>query len=201
LAKAAPEQHADIGDAWWDLAEKESGPQQVAIRRHAADLYDDAIQTGTIVGLKRSLLDQRIAPLRQLVFLPTLKEVEMVCEHKDWDARRMKFKGELCPHGMLLHPSTNSASYVTYDLAREAATFDARIGLTDDTRSSDDPLTFEVIGDGKVLWQSTPVKHWADSQSCHIWISGVHRLTLKVECPGSNHSAHAFWAEPSVTFK
>jgi hypothetical protein len=56
-----PDTQIAVGDAWWASAEKEAGSTQLAIRRRAANWYSMALQSGTIAGLKRALLEKRIA--------------------------------------------------------------------------------------------------------------------------------------------
>jgi hypothetical protein len=56
-----PQKQADLGDAWWNLGEKETGPAQSAMRRRAVSWYGPALETQTISGLKRVLLEKRVA--------------------------------------------------------------------------------------------------------------------------------------------
>jgi hypothetical protein len=62
LASAAnSDRQIDVGDAWWDAAEKEAGPNQSAMRQHAANYYVNAVEGGKAPGLKRAILEKRIA--------------------------------------------------------------------------------------------------------------------------------------------
>jgi len=60
------------------------------------------------------------------------------------------------------------------------------------------PLTFKVVGDGKVLWASKPVARVRQVERCQVRVTGIQVLRLEVECPGSNHRAHAVWLEPRL---
>jgi hypothetical protein len=59
-------------------------------------------------------------------------------------------------------------------------------------------LTFKVIGDGKLLWQSQPLKKGGQVEACEVSVSGLSELVLQVDCPGSADFAHAIWIEPSL---
>jgi len=56
-----PRKQIDLGDAWWAAAEGQDGITQGAMRRRAADWYAMAIKSGSIAGLARERLEQRIA--------------------------------------------------------------------------------------------------------------------------------------------
>jgi hypothetical protein len=49
---------ADLGDAWWALSEKESGPFKNALQKHAADWYGQAV--GELSGLRKLQTEKRI---------------------------------------------------------------------------------------------------------------------------------------------
>lgn len=51
----------DVGNAWWDVAEKESGLAQLNFRQRAVQWYHAALQGGTVAGLNRILIEKRIA--------------------------------------------------------------------------------------------------------------------------------------------
>jgi hypothetical protein len=60
-----PEKQADVGDAWWNVSEKEAGPEKLAIEQRAAKWYADALSQGdAVVGLKRVLMEKRVASAR-----------------------------------------------------------------------------------------------------------------------------------------
>jgi hypothetical protein len=58
------------------------------------------------------------------------------------------------------------------------------------------PLTFQVIGDGRTLWESDRVLEYDKPQSFDINVSGVDILHLKVICPGWCSYARAVWLDP-----
>jgi hypothetical protein len=63
------------------------------------------------------------------------------------------------------------------------------------------PLTFVVVGDGKVLWKSKPVDVARQVQDFDVDVTGFEVLELCIDCPGSHVNAQAVWVEPRVTVK
>lgn len=61
------------------------------------------------------------------------------------------------------------------------------------------PVTFVVLGDGKTLWTSKPIKVSGSLQKCNISVAGVEVLELRAMCPGPAGGAYAVWVEPHVT--
>lgn len=77
--------------------------------------------------------------------------------------------------------------------------FQGGVGLNDRSGESKTALVLEVLGDGKSLWKSQPVKALKDAEDFDLDVSGIHELTLVVDCPGDNASALALWVEPRLT--
>ena len=105
------------------------------------------------------------------------------------------------PKGILAHPKTNGVSRVIYDLkGRQYKYFEATIGVNDERRyGPHTPLIFEVLGNGKLLWQSKPVARWGQPQPCSIALPQISELELRVRCPGDASFAFAVWCEPKLT--
>jgi hypothetical protein len=112
---------------------------------------------------------------------------------------KLKVNGELVPHTILLHPTTNSYSQVRYTLGGRWVALQATIGVPKIWDAQPDPrslLTFEVMGDDKSLWKSEPVTKMDQFQTCTVNIEKVKTLTLRVHCPEKFNWACAFWIEP-----
>ncbi len=56
-----PEKQVEAGDAWWAVAEKETGSAQLSIRQRSALWYGKALDSGAIPGLRRLTLEKRLA--------------------------------------------------------------------------------------------------------------------------------------------
>ena len=69
---------AELGDFWWDYKTSYSGGE-VVFRERAADYYRKAIADGKIDGLKRTLVEQRLASLTQ----PDVADVSISDKKKD----------------------------------------------------------------------------------------------------------------------
>jgi hypothetical protein len=67
--------------------------------------------------------------------------------------------------------------------------------------TADHPLTFQIIGDARVLWTSRPLQYKNDKQSFQVYIADVKELQLRVDCPGSHHDAFAIWDTPALKKK
>ena len=118
------------------------------------------------------------------------------------DFDRVIVDGRSVTHGIFMHPpfrpdgGTTSSSY---RIARKYDTFRTDVTLNDGPPRSETPITFSVYGDDKLLWKSKPVSTQADRQSCSVSIKDVEKLTIRVDCPGEPHGAHAVWVDPMVS--
>jgi len=56
-----PQEQVAVGDAWWEAAETSPGPVQSKMRERAALWYAKALESESISGLQRILLEKRIA--------------------------------------------------------------------------------------------------------------------------------------------
>ena len=109
--------------------------------------------------------------------------------------------GRLSPHGIFMHPPLlpgGGEASVRYKLSGQYGSFTAETSLNDGPPECDTPLTFSVLGDGRLLWQSHPVRRQADADHCSVSVKGVDMLTIRVSCPGSPRGAHAVWVEPKL---
>jgi len=123
---------------------------------------------------------------------------------------RIRVNGQESPNGLSMHPNRNTYARVKYKLGKTAHTFIASAALNDSAGAPGQgpgdgriptPLTFEVLGDGKVLWQSKAVDIAGMAQECKVDVSSVNILELRIHCPGSHINAQAVWVEPRVLLK
>jgi hypothetical protein len=123
---------------------------------------------------------------------------------------RIRFQGRESPHGISMNPVPNNFGSVKFELPNNAETFMASAALNDTAAAPGAPpgvgriatrLTFQVLGDDKVLWESKPIDTARKSQECKIAVSGVKTLELRINCPGSYVNAHAVWLEPRILLK
>jgi hypothetical protein len=123
---------------------------------------------------------------------------------------RITVNGRQSPNGLSMCPDSNTHAGAKYRLGRAARTFLASVALNDSAgapgRPPGDgriptPLTFLVLGDGRLLWKSKPVDTARRVQECEVGVAGVEVLELRVDCPGSCVNAQAVWLEPRVLLK
>ncbi len=114
--------------------------------------------------------------------------------------QRISFGGAAVEHALSMHPPSSGASHVVYQLNGVYLRFRATAALVDkpDNTYAEQPLTFKVLGDGRVLWESSPLKTAADSQPCDVPLAGVQSLRLEIDCPGDSKNAWAAWINPQL---
>lgn len=102
-------------------------------------------------------------------------------------------------HALSTHPPANGKSFVRYRVNGEYRKFSATVAISDAApKPCSSPLTFRVLGDGKLLWQSRPVRQPRKPALCRISIGRVRVLTLEVDCLGPNAWAFAVWIDPRI---
>ena len=109
--------------------------------------------------------------------------------------------GVRCPNSLFTHPAAHTFASVSYDLDRPYKQFLARVGipaLAPNQKDPTAPLTFEVIGNGKSIWKSTPLAKQGAIQDCAVNMLGVKQLALRVDNPGLSTWAHPVWLEPRL---
>lgn len=95
-----------------------------------------------------------------------------------------------------MHPPPNGApAFVAYRVNKMGKLFHASV-FQPLTAAS--PVTYDVIGDGKVLWQSKTGMPPRAIQNCSVSIEGVDILLLRASCAGDYLGAHAAWFEPYI---
>ncbi|RZJ24662.1 MAG: melibiase, partial [Flavobacterium sp.] len=87
----------------------------------------------------------------------------------------MRIGGEKFERGV----GTHAYSRMLIDLHRKAKKFSAKVGL-DDGAYVHASISFYVVGDKKVLWESGPVKHGEKPRAVNIDLTGVKKLGLLV---------------------
>jgi hypothetical protein len=110
----------------------------------------------------------------------------------------VEFKGKSYPHALSAHPFPNGFSSVVYDLKGRNQTFTGTVSLGDAGDKPESLVSFEVLGDSRVLWQSRPIDQKGISQQFAVKLTGVRRLELRTKCQGGNGWAVGVWLEPRL---
>ncbi|MBA4186439.1 MAG: hypothetical protein C0467_00330 [Planctomycetaceae bacterium] len=115
-----------------------------------------------------------------------------------YDNRQITVKGSAMFQGLSMHPPANGSSHVRYEIYGNFRSLAGQVAINDTGAGKPVGLVFTVKGDGRVLWESRPVRTKQDQQPFAIDVAGVRRLELEVRCPGNNDNAHAVWCDPKL---
>ena len=113
-----------------------------------------------------------------------------------YDEHRGLFQGKEYEHSISMYGDRQSPSFATYRLHGKLSRFEATVGLWDQARSAESPVTFRVYGDEKLLWQSKPIQASGASEKCDVSIRNVKLLRLEVQSAQGNGNSRAVWLEP-----
>jgi hypothetical protein len=131
-----PQKETEIGDTWWNLAEKEPGPERLAMRRRAAIWYSTALKSDTITGLARALLQKRVADAEMTVIPNTINLLALINPSKD------SINGHWSLQDGELHSDEGIRSRIAIPYMPPAE-YDFRIELT---RVSGGPSVVQILG-------------------------------------------------------
>lgn len=108
----------------------------------------------------------------------------------------MQMAGEKFTKGV----GTLAYSRMLIDLHGKGKKFSAKVGL-DDTGYIEASISFFVLGDEKVLWQSGPVKKGGKAKPVDVDLTGVKKLGLLVTVNNEHISEnYANWAEAEIVY-
>ena len=91
-------------------------------------------------------------------------------------------------HGLWAHADAEHE----YELGGAWSEFRGRCALL---QSGDGPVTAEIVGDGRQLWQSPEIRE-GKAHEFRVDVRGVRRLVLRVKGVGGIRAAHGAWLEP-----
>jgi S1-C subfamily serine protease len=117
--------------------------------------------------------------------------------------RRIIVKGIHAEKGLSMHETARGYSLARYRLDGRYTSFHAVVAANDSVRVGPKgmvgtPMTFSVVGDGRELWKSHPIRRPGESQPCTVNVTGVHQLDVRVYCGFDQSAAHAVWVDPYV---
>jgi hypothetical protein len=197
-----PADQIDLAEGWMGFAGKQPEPEKTALLMRTYNWFRQA--RPKVTGLKTKV-DKAMASLPRH-YLTDLDEFDV--KLGPWKFGKgetgcptptlITIGGKRSPLSLCLHAPANDYSAVKYRLGKSAKLFKTRVAIDESTPGSLTPLTFVVLGDGKLLWTSQPVKVSGNSQLCNISVTGVDVLELRAQCPGRYEGAYAVWVEPYV---
>jgi hypothetical protein len=208
-----PDELVTLADGWWDVAQKESGWARERVLRRSGDLYRGALPG--LKGLSKARVERRVAEIAQLTqtrppktFLSDLQETSF--DALKWFNKggalprevgtRVVVKGSPSAKALFMHakPPNDSAANVKYDLKGSYNTLSGAVGFDDSSIGRTmGSLVFRVVGDGKELWRSQPLRP-TQSESFKVRVSRLRELTLEVHAIDTNMWGHAVWIDPAL---
>jgi hypothetical protein len=207
--EARREFDAAVKKAAAEYAQKEAAARKAYAQKLKAALdaaleQEDLDEANRIDAAAKALAAERPgAPGGPKVYLSDLEEDGDVVAHvygkKGFGfGAKLIVGGKYSPNGIGLHGINGGVSFVRYKLPGAFRTFNASVGLNATVGRSATPLTFAVVGDGRVLWESRPIQTVEDVQDVSVDVAGVRVIELRVKCPGDYTNAHGTWREPHV---
>lgn len=215
------EAQVDLAERWWNLAEAETNILRIRMQKRAAYWYEEALPR--LEGLGRARVEKRLdeydavaataGPAQTVVYLSDLKEEDHhvgygslgkhgklgYAANGNRSLTRTVVNGKEYQNSLSMVPPSNGTAYIQYDLQEKYRLLVSDVALVDgDGKAAATPVTFRALGDGRVLWTSSPVQKPKEVQKCKVRISGVKLLRLEIECPGWHNRAHSIWLEPQV---
>jgi WD40 repeat protein len=205
-------------------------PRSLICEIEEASLYDRALSRKEIAdlfrrGLHKSLNHDtnRVAQLGRKRFLSDMQEFEVRVSEGRFGKKgalgysagnppnsRILVNKKQSPNGISMCPSSQKYASAKYSLKGSATSFVGTVALNDSAGGAGKPpgigniptpLTFQILGDGSLIWKSKPVDQARDPQDFSVNVTDVDVLELRVDCPGSYVNAQAVWVEPYVLMK
>ena len=114
------------------------------------------------------------------------------------EKKPLAIAGQKFEHGV----GTHAISALHIDLTGKAESFAAKVGVDDEVPAGQGSITFKVVGDGKVLFDSGVMKGGEPAKPFQVDLSGVQTLLLLVGNAGDNvNYDHGDWAEAVIVMK
>lgn len=203
LDPSGPSELVTLGDAWWDLAEASPAAYRDKLRGRALWRYVKALPG--LVEFSKPRIEKRIAEalpaLPERDFLYFLTEELSSGLHPPHRLRdyNVVVDGRKYAYALWMHPAVNATSRAVFPLEQPYRRLVGAVGIVDwSLGQTATPQTFRIVGDGRLLWKSKPLQKSGASEPFDIDVTGVKKLELFVDCPGSNHAAGSAWLDPRL---
>ena len=128
-----------------------------------------------IISLTTSAQSTRVVWLDDLLIQTYSEGIRPVDVKKNYSGNILSINGKKFDRGL----GAQSPCVLAFSLNGQARRFSALIGA-DDLGNKDIPLTFYVLGDGKVLFESAPMKIGDEPVSIDVSLAGIKQLGLLV---------------------
>lgn len=127
-----------------------------------------------------------------------------------YEGRAIEAAGVGYTHGVSTHAGPkHMPAFVRFNLteagmqmSKWCASIDAKVAINDRNNRAGragSGLTFRLYGDGRVLWQSSPIERTGVIETASaVSVRGVTLLTLEVAAVGSSACSHSVWLDPAL---
>ncbi|HET6884539.1 MAG TPA: protein kinase [Pirellulales bacterium] len=188
-----------LGDAWWNLAQMLEGPAKKRLLARSLWRYRQAL--GNLSGFRKAevqaRIDQTLPGLQERHFLYFMPETEFTLGGSLREP--VSVNGVRSFYGLFMHPATKKPSHAAYHLGKRYRRLHGAAAIRDSAGGvAATAMTFRIVGDGRELWTSRPLKQSGSSDPFDVDLTGVDKLELFVDCPGDAGCCHASWIEPRL---
>jgi len=190
-----------LGDAWWDMAQQAEGDARRRLLGRACWRYRQALNKLREVRKLQvqTRMQQALGNLAERNFLYFMPETELKTGWASFRETPISVGGVRSFYGLWVHPGPNTSSLAAFHIGKTYRRLHGAAAMNDTAAGiAATALTFRVVGDGRELWKSQPLKTGGSSQSFDVDVSGIDKLELLADCPGGNNSCHAVWVEPRL---
>lgn len=114
--------------------------------------------------------------------------------------RKVQIESEQKHHSLWTRTNVpNPPASVEYDLNRRYDRLSGAVGIDESGRADRTRVgtSFQIVGDGKVLWSSRNLRNPGQTQQFEVDVSGVDRLKILTDSNGTP-SHYAVWVEPRL---
>jgi hypothetical protein len=195
-----PEQLA-VAEAWWNLAQQAEGKLRNRMLARSLWRYRQALSKLHELHQVQvqSRIDATLPGLPERDFLFFMQESELKTGDQRIREEPVFVAGARSRFGLFMHAVADDSCHAAFSLAKSYRRFRGAAAIGDSANNqTKTALTFRVVGDGRELWKSSPLKATGSSEAFDVDVTGVDKLELFVDCPGPNAFAHSAWVEPRL---
>lgn len=188
-----------LGDAWWDWAEKTRGTDKAAAMNHAIDLYSIALKH--VDGLERARLEKRIqqaqseprhrgkrASLADAKPESTMNIFGPFTNDGTFQGKPFTCLNQPWPKALMAHvaDANTGPSVIVYRVPEGARRLVGKAGIftaanvTETNVQPVAPQQFEIAIDGNVAWQSPPLSKRDETADFDVPVYGASMIELRV---------------------
>ena len=111
---------------------------------------------------------------------------------KSFTGKPLSVAGQKFSHGI----GTRALTTLWLELDGRVEKFTAAVGVDDSAPDAGASACFSIVGDGRMLWTSGPIKRGEPARPVDLSLKGVRSVLLKVDHIGESHAFdHVDWAD------